>query len=240
MTALIRKRAQREDVWKYREFTLTSGTRAFQGGSACVAVGTGKVIPASPGPGRLFIGVFAEDCDATAGDKLVNIDLVSEIPMRRWVNDTAVPVTALDIGKLAYFIDDQTVSLSGAVLAGRIWDVHPTKGVAIEKLDSAGGVDAPALPTFAAGASAPAMVQSGAVYDVPTTAGASTITLPAAAPNGTVVTFTADGTKNGHTVTYVDGTGAVALTTALTASKRHVATATKCAGKWFVNAYVAP
>ncbi len=52
--------------------------------------------------------------------------------------------------------------------------------------------------------------------------------------------FVADGTKNGHTVTYRDATGTVALTTALTASKRHLVVATFLNGLWNANAYVGP
>jgi hypothetical protein len=80
----------------------------------------------------------------------------------------------------------------------------------------------------------------GAIYDIPTTAGASTVTLPANALEGTEVTFVADGTKNGHTVQYRDATGPTNLTTALTLSKRHLVRCAFLNGKWVANAYVAP
>ena len=83
-------------------------------------------------------------------------------------------------------------------------------------------------------------VIQNAVYDLPATAAASTVTLPAAAPDGTKITVVADGTKNGHTVQYRDATGPTNLTTALLASKRHLAVCEKMLGKWFVNVYVAP
>ena len=79
-----------------------------------------------------------------------------------------------------------------------------------------------------------------AVYDVPTTGAASTITLPASSIEGATIQFVADGTKNAHTVTYRDATGPTALTTALLASKRHLVVATYLGGKWFANAYVSP
>jgi len=81
---------------------------------------------------------------------------------------------------------------------------------------------------------------SGLIYDIPTTAAASTVTLPAAAAEGTILYFVADGTKNGHTVQYRDATGPVNLTTALTASKRHQVTAIYLNAKWTANAYVSP
>jgi hypothetical protein len=81
---------------------------------------------------------------------------------------------------------------------------------------------------------------NGLIFDVPTTGAASTVTLPAAAREGTRVYFSADGTKNGHTVQYRDATGPVNLTTALTASKRHSVTALFLGSKWVAQAYISP
>lgn len=135
MTATDNKRATGERAWKYREFTLTSGTKAFQGAAVCIALGTGKVVPASAAPNLLYIGTFAEDCDATDGDRAVNVDLVREISLLRWSNDTVAPVTQLDLGGLAYFIDDQTVSREGTTLAGRVWRISDFNGVSVQKLE---------------------------------------------------------------------------------------------------------
>jgi hypothetical protein len=100
---------------------------------------------------------------------------------------------------------------------------------------------AKALPAFAANAIAvPSNPETGTVYDVPTTAGASTITLPAAAAEGTEISFVADGTKNGHTVQFVDATGTTNLTTALTASKRLLVKCIHLNDKWYANAYIGP
>lgn len=81
---------------------------------------------------------------------------------------------------------------------------------------------------------------SFAHYEINTTAAASTVTLGAAAAEGTVCIFTADGTKNGHTVQYRDATGPTNLTTALTASKRHTVVAISDGTNWHCNAYIAP
>lgn len=163
-------------------------------------------------------------------------------------------ITAADVGKPCFAGDDNTVFLNPATAtvakcyAGIIHGLDGSKvkvgmgplfGSPFTSAASAVG----ALPAFAAGAMAPAataLVHDG-VYEVPTTAANSTITLPAAAPVGTVVTFVADGTKNGHTVQYVDATGTVNLTTALTASKRHQVRAVKLSATvWTANAYVSP
>lgn len=95
---------------------------------------------------------------------------------------------------------------------------------------------------FAAGALAipAASLEHDRVYALPATAANSTVTLPAGAPNGLRVQFTADGTANGHTVTYADATGPTSITAALTASKRHLVTAVKNGGKWFATTGVSP
>lgn len=77
-------------------------------------------------------------------------------------------------------------------------------------------------------------------YELNTTAAASTVTLAASAPDGTVCQFIADGTKNGHTLTFRDATGPTAISAATTASKRVAAVAMKAAGKWAVTLTVGP
>jgi len=66
------------------------------------------------------------------------------------------------------------------------------------------------------------------------------VTLPASAPDGTFAYFTANGVLNANTVQYVDATGPTNITTALTASKRHLVVVVKRGGSWFANAYVSP
>lgn len=247
MTALAKSRMGREERWKHKLFTLASGKIAFQGGAAFLNLATSKVEPAASATGYLYLGTFAEKVDASAADAPVNVDLVEEIVTRRFVNATAGDaIAATDVGGIAYFLDDQTVCITpaGRTVAGRIWDVDTTKGVAVEKIESAEAPLANPAATTPAGYVGndliiTSFVQDG-VYDVPTTGAASTVTLPAAAPNGARVLFAADGTKNGHTVQYRDATGPANLTTALTASKRHLVECVKRGGLWFANAYVSP
>lgn len=97
------------------------------------------------------------------------------------------------------------------------------------------------LPAFSAAAlSVPDYPVSGTVFDVPTTAANSVITLPAAAKEGCEIVLVADGTKNGHTVQYADETGATNITAALTASKRHRVVATFLDGIWTASAHISP
>lgn len=243
MSALTQERARRTYPWKYKQFTLASGTKAFKGGRAALNT-SGKVVPATSVAGLLPIGVFAETVDATAADAPVQVDLEREVVLEYFANATAGDaIAATDIGSMAYMFDDQTVCITpaGRSVAGRIWDVDALKGIGIEKNDAARRVlSQPAVGAYTANDYAPASIETDAVYDVPTTAAASTITLPAASPDGTRATFCADGTKNGHTVQYRDATGPTNLTTALTASKRHMVVVQKLGGKWFANAYVSP
>lgn len=112
--------------------------------------------------------------------------------------------------------------------------------VAVQPGDPPQKVVLATIPAYTANDSAPTSIPTGAIIDVPTTGAASTITLPAAPPDGTWAIFTADGTKNAHTVQYRDATGPTNLTTALTASKRHEVLVSALGGKWFANAYVSP
>ena len=246
MTALAIERMRKVETWKRKRFTLTGG-KAFKGAIALLDKSTGKVVKGqSSAAGYVRIGVFAETVDATSADALVDVDLEREITLEWFANDTVAPLSATtDILNTAFVLDDQTVtagSTATSVAAGRVWAVDSTRGVAVERFHAPGGSIAPlgTALSYTSNDAAPAAVVSGAIYDVPTTGAASTITLPAAAPDGTVCYFTADGTKNGHTITYRDATGPTALTTALTASKRHLTVCTKRGSKWFANAYVSP
>lgn len=249
MTALAAERARRFEALKNIDMTLKSGTKAYQGGQCFLELATGKVVPGtatSAGAGYRFLGVFLNTVDATSADKTVRVDLQAEVLIEWFANGTSTDqVQATDVGGVAYTLDDQTVSIlgTGKTPAGRIWKVDSVKGVAIERLHGAYPLPvAPqlSLPAFAANDSAPTAVVNGAVYDVPTTAGASTVTLPNAAADGTVIYVCADGTKNGHTVTVRDSSGPTALTAALTASKRLLIVCAKNAGKWTANAAIAP
>ena len=252
MTALAKERMSSIERWTFKEFPLAVTTKAFQGAIAALDLSTGKVEPGHAETDLFVIGKFAETVDATLAEKLVNVDLGMEIQIEWWDNSVSNALDAADVGSICYVEDDQSVGSSptGRSIAGRVWAVDSIRGVAVQKLEalpattsSLGGLGAEEIDpgAFAAGdldlADSP---NSGSVHDIPTTAAASTVTLPATAVEGTILYFVADGTKNGHTVQYRDATGPVNLTTALTASKRHQVTAIFLNGKWTANAYVSP
>jgi hypothetical protein len=159
-----------------------------------------------------------------------------------WVNGSSI--TAANIGKPCFVQDDQTVKTTGTLVAGVVKKVdskgvHVLQGIGPD-IGGFGGQVAGTQVYVGNDLVLGNSPASGMVFDVPTTAAASTITLPATAIEGSRIYFHADGTKNGHTVQYRDATGPVNLTTALTASKRHLAVCQFLGGKWSANVYVSP
>lgn len=244
MTALAMDRSIDLPKWDVKEFTLASGNKAFKNARLGFNKSTGKVQLMSSTPGLLPIGRAFRAVDATSADKVCAVKIDRTLNLEWLANATAGnAVVSGDIGSLCFYLDDNTVTrtATGRSIAGRVWAVDATNGVLVEHLSlEPTNQLQPATGSYTANDYAPASIENGAIYDVPTTAAASTITLPAAAPDGTVAYFSADGTKNGHTVQYRDATGTVNLTTALTLSKRHLVTVAKRDGKWTANAYVAP
>lgn len=240
MTALSAKKSRRTTKASYMSLVLAAGTRSFQG-SALMFNGAGKVVPATAAPGRVVVGIGTEYVDATLADKKVIVELPQEITYEFFANFG--DITSVDIGKRCFFVDDATVSLAGAgkSQAGRIWEINGSL-VGVQLLPESDEENVDEAVTSLAYVSNDAAVtpQNGAVYDIPTTAAAVTVTLAAPTRDGVTATFVADGTKNGHTVTYRDATGPVALTAALTASKRHMVTVKSLGGKWFATSTVAP
>lgn len=253
MTALTKERMSAMEKWTFKQFALAVGNKAFKNGLAAIDQSTGKCEPGHA-EGDLFpIGKFAETIDATSAEKQVNVYLQEEIEIEWWKNDTGTPVTAAMLTSVCYVLDDQTVTAdaTGASVAGRVWAVDATKGVAVQKLSGGSGSPGSTVgglelveTTLAAFSSnninVPSDPSSGAVYEIPATGAASTVTLPATANEGTELTFLADGTLNGHTVQYRDATGPTNITTALTASKRHSVKATFLNSAWRAIAYVSP
>ena len=245
MTALANERQSSREAWSYKQFTLASGTKGYKNGLAAINLGTGKVVPATASTNLLVIGKFAETIDATAADKLVNVQLSREVWIE-WLANDSTSVAATDFGALCYLKDDQSVTITptGASVAGRVWGVDSAKGVAVEVLAGAPSGSVAPEATLSAFSSnninVPNSPANGSIFSVPATGAASTITLPATAIEGTVIYFIANGTLNANTVQYRDATGPTNLTTALTASKRHMVVAAFDGGAWYANAYVSP
>lgn len=252
MTAIsnVKGKDPREERWNYKQFTGASGNIFYPGAAVGLDLSTQKIEPMHSAEDDLwFLGHVAEDLyvDATSADKNVNVRLLKEVVGFRYVNATAGDaVASTDVGKLCYFADDQTVAITsqGKCQAGRVWNVSSTLGVLVEKLESAQLdrllVESAAVAFTANDLALASNPRPGQVIDIPATGAASTVTLPATAIEGTELVFVADGTKNGHTVTYRDATGPTNLTTALTASKRHRVVATYLNGGWTASAYISP
>ena len=242
MTALSAERQRDTENWSYHEFTLT-GVKAWKGAQLFLIVGgsaKGKVTDL-PTPLTVYLGVCWRTVDATAADKTVTVRLDTEAQGLEWL-ENGDSIAATDVGKPAYSQDDQTVFKAATLgcMIGRILAYSSTLGVLVQKFNTKQPKGVGVLTAFAAGATAPTVVQDGAVYDVPTTAANSTIDLPAATdyPDGHQAYFIADGTKNGHTLTFRDVTTAISAAT--TASKRVFAIAMVMGGKWFVTLTVGP
>ncbi len=251
MTALVRGRQRIFDRWTHRVFPLAVGNKEYKGGQCGLDISTGKVEPVHAESDLFVFGSFDEEIDATSAEKLVNCNFGMEIEVEWLENDGSISLS--NVGSLCYGVDDQTVGLAGAgkSILGRIWHVDATLGVAAQHLptlsglgaDAPGGINAPiyTAPAYVSNEMiVPASAPSGVLIGIPTTTGASLVTLPAAPDDGDALTFFADGTANGHTVQYRDATGPVLLTTALTASKRHLVFCRALGGKWAANAYVSP
>jgi hypothetical protein len=249
MTALAAEKQVDQEKWRYREFTAT-GSKIWKGAQVGIflsGANAGKVGPMlASRADQKYIGRCWRTVDASAADAIVTIRFDRDLELEWMVNDTSVLAT--HVGQSCYAVDDQTVGIAGTLGSplGTIYAVDATLGVLVKKVEDVAGIDYPntgVVPAFAAGAAALTMVVHDAVYGIPTTAANSTITLPAPAtlPIGLRAYFVANGVKNGHTIQFLDATGAVALNTATTASKRFLAIATVGPDQtWAVAVTVAP
>jgi hypothetical protein len=247
VTALSADKALSREVFNDNTFTLASGQTVWKGALIAIKLGTGTVVEATGASDEVVIGTAMERVDASAAAKPIAVCLEREFSVLYCANGSSIAAT--DLGATVYIADDQTVSLSpsssGASVAGTVWKVDSVRGVAVELRRPSAGSGSGLTETASGAFVSNDLVlgdnpSSGAVYDIPLTGAASTVTLPAAAREGSSIYFVADGTKNGHTVTYRDATGPASLTTALTASKRHQVQAIFLNGKWTANAYVSP
>lgn len=138
--ALSAERRIRREKWLYRSYTLALGKKGWKGGLAVYDQSAAKVIPCETGASQtdLFaLGVFAETVDAAGGDKAVVIEHFEEVSVIWFANDTNDAVTANDIGKDIYGVDDFTVSNSSASstrsVVGVARAIDTTLGVAVER-----------------------------------------------------------------------------------------------------------
>lgn len=116
---------------------LGANVHAYEGAIACLDTSTGYYVPGKASTTLIAVGTFYEECDNTggaAGAKSVQV-LFSRQPFREgWENDATNPVTALDLGKLVYIVDDHTVSIlgTGRSVCGRAMSFSPKGHVEVE------------------------------------------------------------------------------------------------------------
>ncbi len=229
-------------------FGVKASTIIYGGGLVAINA-AGYAVPASADITLRVVGRAEKKVDNSAG---ANGALTVDVKPGAFLYNIGTSGDALTVADLlnpVYVVDDNTVgrvsSNGSRPVAGVLLAIVGTQAAVAIGFSPAPvfGLDPTGtLPAYVSNDSiltAAGAIQGG-FFDVPTTGAASTVTLPAAAPHGTVLYFMADGTKNGHTVTYRDATGPTALTTALTASKRHLVVATKFGANWFANAYISP
>ncbi len=249
---------QEKATWGRMTWILT-GSKVYQGsriGMIMSGASKGKVTKYTATANLFYLGVAYlgsanGSIDATAADKALQVDLDLELTGMSWRPQGATPVAAANIFQKCFFADDNTIvpgtSDLGVAPAGRVMAVDSVKGVLVlppsfQHVAFDVVTPGPAL-AFTANDCVIAAVIDGAVYSVPQTGAASTVTLPAAAalPDGIKARFIADAALNDHTVTYRDATGPVSLTAALTANKRHVVNVETFGGVWYVtSSAVAP
>jgi hypothetical protein len=244
MTALSSRGPVNFQSFGSLDMALTTSATVQEGSLVALVIGTGKVQAATGASNELVIGKAMRKAVQSSTAPNAEIKFTREHFGYWCVNDTGTAVVAADVGKICYVLDDQTVTMAvtGKGIAGRVWAVSSSAGVLVEPLpqltaNRSSGITLAYVTNDCVMTAA--QCQDGNVFDVPTTAAASTITLPVTGvPDGTTLTFVADATKNGHTVTYRFGT--TAITAALTASKIHRVQVTKLGSGWGATSTVSP
>lgn len=140
MAALTAARRLREETWKRKTFKIATGTQVWRGGLAAYDQSVGKCVSVATGAGDadlFLLGTFYESLNNTTGaDADVVVTLKKEVRVTWLANDGSNPVTANDLGKDVYGVDDQTVSVSSATstrsVVGKAWALDSTLGVAVE------------------------------------------------------------------------------------------------------------
>lgn len=243
MTALSSEKMIATEAWQTHLFPLAAvkvykNSAVFLDGGYCTNVPSASAVP---------LGTAQETVDnsgGSAGAKSVNVRLPEEINAIWFANSASSDaIAATNRGQTAHFVDDQTVALlsTGRAKAGIILDVDTVRGVlvAVKYLPVSPRLTSAAAVAFASNDIAIASPVPGAMYRIPTTGAASTVSLGnTGSMAGDVVYFVADGTANGHTVTYRDGS--TAISAAATASKRHVAQCIYNGALWACSLVVGP
>lgn len=243
MTALSSEKMMSSEAWNSHLFPLAA-VKVYKGSAVFLDAGYCTNVPS---PSAVPLGIASETVDnsgGSAGAKSVNVRLHDEINAVWFANSASSDaIAATNRGQTAHFVDDQTVALlsTGRAKAGIILDVDTVRGVlvAVKYLPVSPRLTSAAAVAFASNDIAIASPIPGAMYRIPTTGAASTVSLGnTGSMAGDVVYFVADGTANGHTVTYRDGS--TAISAAATASKRHLAQCIYNGSVWACSLVVGP
>jgi hypothetical protein len=138
MTALAAGKNRIPERFRDLELPLAVGEVAYKGGAAFIA--SGKFETADVRAGGFFAGNFNRSVDATAVSKKASIDVGREVIAWWYSNATAADAgDATTVGKLVYWMDDNTVSpvTTGRTLAGRCWGFDAaTNRLLVERLST--------------------------------------------------------------------------------------------------------
>lgn len=253
MTALAQSATRSTEPVSMLTFALT-GVKIFQGsrlGLILKGASKGKVTKYTATANLLYLGVAylsgsRTPLDATSADKQVQVVLTDELRGAEWFPQGATPVASTQVGEFAYFADDNTVvpasSDLGVAVAGRILMVRTLEVLIVPPTLEMGFPVLQAMPpgpvfAFTSNDYAPAQIVNGAVYSIPTTGAASTVSLPVATalPDGLYAYIYADGTANGHAVTLRDG--ATGIRVAFTAAKPFLQKVIVYNGHWLAEGH---
>lgn len=140
MAALTGPRSPLRDAFQNISLPLAVQT-VWKGGCAAydtAALGSVKKMAATAT--LVALGLFEENMvnSGAAGSVNVLVRLQHEIDVT-WFENAGNITLAANLFGVAYFVDDHTVSATVGTnaIAGRIWDVDPVKGVAIEFVSNA-------------------------------------------------------------------------------------------------------
>lgn len=143
MSALTAATVRDSKSIKAKLLPLAAGAKAFRNGMACLDTANAVVKPGQASTTLVNAGVFEDDYDNSGGGSavLVQVRLHREIFVQYFDSVTGSnAVTAANLFADCYIADDHTVTMasSGNSKAGRVWEVDPLKGVAVESYGSFG------------------------------------------------------------------------------------------------------
>lgn len=122
------------EEWAQYRGPLKANQSVKRGETACFEQSTGKVVVATGASGLVPIGQFAESKDAPSGsDVPVTIALFRPVRVSWFRNSVSDPVAAADCGSNCFLEDANRVSTDDTgSIAGMVWAVDATRGVAVE------------------------------------------------------------------------------------------------------------